>query len=175
MNISIRKFKKSDAKIFHEAVLASVDNLSKWLPWCTPDYSIADATEWAKSASETWENGTDYRFIIEDLNSGMILGSIGINQIVNQHQIGNLGYWVRSSVLGKGICTNAAKQAVTFAFRELNLKRIEIHVVTDNVASNSVALKIGGVYEGTFRNKLIFNGVSVPAKCYSIIPSDYKT
>lgn len=105
----------------------------------------------------------------------MILGSVGINQIVKQHQIGNLGYWVRSSVLGKGICTFAAKQAVIVAFNELNLQRIEIHVVTDNVASNSVALKIGGLYEGTARNKLIFHGISVPAKCYSIIPSDYKT
>jgi hypothetical protein len=36
-----------------------------------------------------------------------------------------------------------------------------------------VAAKLGGVYEGTFRNKLINSGKSLPAKCYSIIPADY--
>lgn len=173
MEIIIRKFKESDAREFEEAVLESVEHIAAWLPWCSTEYGIRDAREWARSAARTWDDGTDYRFIIEDKQTGRILGSVGINQIVPQHKIGNLGYWMRQSVLNKGICQRAARLAVEYSFRELDFQRIEIHVHSDNTASNAVAAKLGGQYEGVFRNKLFFRGQSVAAKCYSIIPSDY--
>lgn len=173
MAISIRKYRESDAGDFEQAVLESVEHLSKWMSWCTPNYSIKDATAWVSSADETWKSGSDYRFVIEDVDGGKLLGSVGINQIVHQHRIGNLGYWVRASEINKGVCTRAARLAVEYAFAELGFQRIEVHVHVDNAASNEVASRLGGEYEGIFRNKLLFDGVSVPAKCYSIIPSDY--
>jgi len=63
VKINIRKFKESDAQKFQEAVLESVGHLSMWLPWCTPNYSIEDATKWVTSAANTWQTGTDYRFV----------------------------------------------------------------------------------------------------------------
>ncbi len=173
MNVGIRRYKELDAAEFQKAVLESVPHVSKWLSWCSDTYSIDDAKLWASSATEMWENGTDYRFVVEDLDTSTILGSVGINQVVAQHKVGNLGYWVRSSALNKGVCTQAAKLAVEFAFRELSFQRIEIHVLTENTSSKAVASKLGGVSEGIFRNKLMHNGVSMPANCYSIIPSDY--
>lgn len=173
MEVVIRKYREGDAAEFQQAVLESVEYISQWLSWCTPDYSIDDAANWVQSASRDWENGTDYRFVIEDAKTRLILGTVGINRVVQQHKIGNLGYWVRKSALNQGICVNAARQVVTFAFKKLGFRRIEIHVQIGNHASNAVASKLGGQYEGTFRNKLVFDGLSVPAKCYSIIPSDY--
>ena len=175
MKVVIRKFRESDAQGFQQAVLESAEHLSEWLSWCTPDYGIADATEWAKSSAQAWEDGTDYRFLIENTVTGEILGCVGISQIVQQHKIGNLGYWVRKSAINQGVCTSAARQAVSFAFENLGFQRIEIHVQVDNDASNAAASKLGGLYEGTFRNKLIFDGKSLPAKCYAIIPADYQT
>lgn len=171
MNISIRPFKSTDAQPFYDAVIESVDHVSQWLPWCTENYSIEDAQQWCDSAHTAWENGTDYRFIIEDKDSGKILGSVGFNQIIKQHKIANLGYWIRQSAVGKGVCSKACVLAIKYAFSNLDICRIEIHVHPDNIASNTVASKLG-VYEGTLRNKLILFGESVPAKCYSVIPSD---
>ncbi len=175
MEISIRKVKASDAEKFKAAVLESVEHVSEWLPWCTSAYSLQDAKDWTSSATKEWEAGTDYRFIIEDSETRQILGGVGINQIVPQHKIGNIGYWVRKTALNKGVCTKAVLLVAKYAFSELGFQRLEVHVHTENIASNSVASKLGGVYEGVFRNKLIFKGESVPAKCYSIIPGDYET
>ena len=175
MEISIRKFKESDAQEFHSSVIESVGHISVWLPWCTPSYSLEDAKDWTTSAATVWRAGTDYRFIIEDSVTKKILGTVGINQVVHQHKIGNIGYWVRKSAINKGVCTKAARLVVKYAFTELGFQRIEVHVHEENIASNSVASKLGGEYEGVFRNKLFFNGKSVPAKCYSVIPSDYET
>ncbi len=174
MKINIRKFKESDTREFQEAVLESVEHLSVWLPWCTPDYSIEDATDWVTSAADAWEAGTDYRFVIEDAKTLKILGCVGINQVVPQHKVGNLGYWVKKSALKQGVCTQAVREVAAFAFDTLGFKRLEVHILTDNNASNAVASKLGGEFEGVFRNKLLFNGKSLPAKCYSIVPSDYE-
>ncbi|WP_158658043.1 GNAT family N-acetyltransferase [Agarilytica rhodophyticola] len=173
MEIGIRQFSESDAQAFYAAVVDSASHISQWLSWCTHDYSMEDAIQWISSAAQVWEKGTDYRFVIESVYSGEILGSVGINQVVPQHKVGNLGYWVRTSALGQGVCTQAARLAIKYAFRSLGFQRIEIHVHPDNSASNRVASKLGGMYEGTFRNKIILSGVSSPAKCYSVIPSDY--
>lgn len=174
MPIGIRKYRETDAEAFQQAVLESVEHVSKWLPWCTKDYNINDAKSWVSTAQKNWENGSDYRFLIENLESFEILGAVGINQVVTQHQVGNLGYWVRASALNKGYCTQAAKLAIKYAFSELGFKRIEIHVLTENKGSNAVALKLGGTFEGTLRNKLMFNGRSMPANCYSVILGDYE-
>ena len=173
MEISLRQYRPSDAPAFHEAVIESVEHVSRWLPWCHAEYSLTEAEEWADSAARVWEEGTEYRLLIEDVDSRRILGSVGINIIEPRHRIGSLGYWVRKSALNQGVCTRAARQAVEFAFNTLGLHRIEIHCLVDNHASNAVARKIGGVYEGTFRNKILFHDTPMPAKCYSIIPSDY--
>lgn len=172
MKIYIRQFRPSDAKALYEAVLESVEHVSAWLPWCSEAYSMEDAELWASSARETWNQGSDFRFVIEDQDTLELLGSVGISQVVTQHRVGNLGYWIRASALNKGVCTEAAKQALKVSFQSLNFQRIEVHVLTDNQASNAVALKIGGVFEGVQRNKLMFNGVSLPANCYSLIPAD---
>jgi RimJ/RimL family protein N-acetyltransferase len=173
MRVGIRQFKTSDADGFYEAVRESIAHISPWLPWCTTDYSKQDAELWVASADEAWASGTDFRFIIEDRDSGKILGSVAINQVIKHNKTGNLGYWVRASALGCGVCTEAARQAIRYAFVELGFLRIEVQILTDNVVSGRVAERLGGVYEGTFRNKLFIHGHSRPAKCYSIIPSDY--
>jgi len=116
MEISIRKFRESDAEEFHAAVLESVEHVSEWLPWCTPAYSLQNAQEWFDSAGTEWEAGTDYRFLIEDCETKGILGTVGINQIVHQHKIGNMGYWVRKFATNKGVCTKAARLVEKICF-----------------------------------------------------------
>lgn len=97
--------------------------------------------------------------------------SVGI--AVYGYRTGNLGYWVRSTSTGCGVCTSAARQAVEYAFLHLGFTRIEIHVLVDNIASAQVAEKIGATFERTLRNKLVYGGVPLPAKTWSIIPGDY--
>jgi ribosomal-protein-alanine N-acetyltransferase len=72
--------------------------------------------------------------------------------------------------LNKGVCSLAAKLAIEYAFKNLNFNRIEIVVLENNFSSIRVAEKVGANYEGTFKNKISLNGISLPARCYSVIP-----
>jgi len=173
LDIRVRRFTTDDTPAFYEAIKESVDHLAPWLMWCTSDYTISDAKEFVDDAEEMWQNGSDYRSLIEDTQTGRVVGCVGINQIVDLYKTGNLGYWVRKSAINSGACSQAVRAFSELALTELGLQRIEITIHPDNHASSAVAEKIGAVYEGTFRNKIVLNGLPAPAKCYSLIPSDY--
>ena len=174
MTIQIRKYEITDAELLFAAVTESIEHVSKWLPWCTENYSMSDADLWVRQSVEAWDRGDEYRFMIEDGKTKKILGAVGISQIVKAHKVGNLGYWVRKSALGRGVAGIAGRKAIEYAFDHLDMQRIEIHVLPENAASNAVAVSLGGMFEGVFRNKIVMHGKSLAANCYSVVPSDYK-
>ena len=119
-----------------------------------------------------WQTGTDREFGIFDASSGEALGCVGINQINAANNFGNLGYWVRSGRTGRGVALTAAQLAAEFAFRELQLSRLEIVVRVDNLASRRVAEKLGGQCECLARNRLVFRGQPYAAAVYSLVSND---
>ncbi len=172
LNIGIRRFEEQDIEDFFSAVRASIDTVYPWLPWCKPDYTLRDSADWVGSRNFLWEAGLDYSFLIYRTNSGKILGGVSINQIVREHKVANLGYWVRSDETGNGYATEAARLSVNFGFMEAGLNRVEIHVAPKNLASIRVAHKLGAVHEGRVRNKLVLHGKPIAADVFSLIPSD---
>lgn len=172
MDVTITPYHLNDIEELYQVVIASFDHLKPWMPWLHNTYCIDDTAAWVRSCIESQAAATAFRYLIRSNKNDEILGAAGIDRIVWSHKVGELGYWVASSVVNRGVATSAARQVARDAFSKYEIKRIEIHVLTDNSASNKVALKAGAVFEGTFRNKLFHNGLSHPANGYSLIPSD---
>jgi ribosomal-protein-serine acetyltransferase len=101
-----------------------------------------------------------------------LLGGVGLNFINRVHQVGNLGYWVRTSAAGQGIATSAARGMARYGFEEVGLHRIEILAAVPNIASQRVAEKAGAVREAVLRNRLLIGGKSQDAVMFSLIPED---
>ena len=97
---------------------------------------------------------------------------MGINFINRVHQMGNLGYWVRTSAAGHGVATTATRMAGRFAFEQLGLRRIEIVAAVGHVPSQRVAEKAGATREGVLRNRLLINSESLDAVLFSLVPGD---
>ncbi len=53
--IILRPYKLADAPEIFEAVVASTAELSTWMDWCTPQYSIQDTRDWLQSLPDAWE------------------------------------------------------------------------------------------------------------------------
>ena len=60
----------------------------------------------------------------------------------------------------------------SIGFEELGLVRVEIVTLANNLASQSVAERLGATREVEARNRLIFNGQPRTAVVYSLIPED---
>jgi RimJ/RimL family protein N-acetyltransferase len=138
-----------------------------WLEWCHPDYSLAEAVEWATSRARLAAAGSEFTFAISDPD-GRFLGSCGVNQINRLHRFGNLGYWVRTSAAGRGVASEAARQMAQFAFHNTDLLRLEIVCALENRRSQRVAERVGAVREGVLRSRLQLHGEAVDAVMYSL-------
>jgi ribosomal-protein-serine acetyltransferase len=169
--IRLRRYRTRDVSAIYEAVQESFAELSQFMGWCSPKYTRVDAAKFVKAQTAAWQANSEFAFVIEG-DARQILGSCGLNRIEMLSGTANLGYWVRTSATGKGVCTAAVALLREFAFSETKLQRLEIIAAVDNVASQRVAEKAGAIREGVLRQRLLAGGVRHDAVLYSILRSD---
>ena len=171
-SILIRPYRSEDIEVLFAAVRESLNELSRWMPWCHAGYAIEETRDFILRMVQAEGDGTDYAFGIFDESSGLFLGGTGVNQISQLHRYGNLGYWVRTTAAGRGVATNAARLAARFGFENLGLNRIEILAAVDNVPSQRVASKLGAQREGILRRRLWIQGRAHDAVMHSLVRED---
>ena len=132
--------------------------------WTQFNRLVANAAVRSHLAAE----GHEYTFAIVG-DDGRFLGGCGINQINRIHKFGNLGYWVRTSATGRGVASEAVRQAAGFAFRNTDLVRLEIVCAVGNERGQRVAGRAGAVREGVLRRRLLLHGEPVDAVMYSLV------
>jgi ribosomal-protein-serine acetyltransferase len=170
--VLIRPYRQQDADVLYEAVRESIAEVSPWLPWCHENYSIEESREFVSTRGKSAADGEWYSFAVFEKESGKFLGGVGLNFINRVHMMANLGYWVRSSSVGRGVATSATRLAARFGFEELGLQRIEIVAALENIASQRVAEKAGAVREAVVRKRLLIRGESQDAVMFSLVPED---
>jgi ribosomal-protein-serine acetyltransferase len=170
--VLIRPFAAADAPGLFTAAHESLATVGAWLPWCRPDYSLADCNAWIALAQNRWHDGIEYAFAIVDARTDALLGSVGINNINRVSNLASLGYWVRASAEGQGVATAAVKLAIRYAFGQLGLTRLEIVTRVNNTGSRRVAENVRAKFECIARNRIFASGRPHDAAVYSVIPGD---
>src|SRR3989442_14279696 len=84
---------------------------------------------------------------------GRFLGGCGINQISTANRFANLGYWGRTSAMGRGVAPAAARLVAGYAFRETELIGLEIVCAAANTRSQRVAGEVRSSTWGGFANR----------------------
>ncbi len=170
--VKIRRYCADDIPLLFEAARESTNEMLAWLSWCHPNYTVEESRSFILSCETAWNEKTRFAFAILDVNSGLFLGGVGLNQINRNHSFANLGYWVRSSQSGRGVATAATLLAAEFGFEDLGLNRIEILTAIGNVASQRVAEKAGAKKEGILRSRLLLHNRPQDAVMYSLITAN---
>jgi RimJ/RimL family protein N-acetyltransferase len=152
----------------HAAALESVAEVYPWMAWCHRHYSLDEARQWVAVQEKLAQEGTAYEFAILG-EGGRFLGGCGINQISKANRFANLGYWVRTSAMGRGVAPAAARLVAEYAFRETDLIRLEIVCAVANTRSQRVAEKVGAVREGVMRSRLLLPSGPSDAVMYSLV------
>jgi RimJ/RimL family protein N-acetyltransferase len=138
-----------------------------------PDRPPAGFTErWLEGYEEGRREGTRVAFAIVDAGDGGFLGFAAVVQIEPEAQTAELGYIVAASARGRGVASEALRELRDWAFRELDVVRLELLIGVDNVASRRVAERAGFVHEGTLRSLQVKPGVRGDMEIWSRLPSD---
>ena len=171
--IRIRRYRVEDIPLLFEAARESISEMfTRWMPWCHREYTLEDSAAFVLSREEAWRKGEEYNFAILDFETGAFLGGVGLNQFNRDHGFANLGYWVRSSSMGRGVAAAAALLAARFGFEDLELNRVEIVIATQNERSQRVAEKARAKREGVLRNRLLIADRQHDAVMYSLVAAD---
>jgi len=165
---AIRPYEPEDAAELHAAIQESVAEVGVWMPWCHAGYSLEEARSWIATQQELTRQGLAYDFSIRS-ETGGYLGGCGVNQINRVNLFANLGYWVRSSAMGRGVAPAAARLVAEHVFRATDLVRLEIVCAVGNVRSQRVAEKVGAQREGVLRSRVLIPSGPSDAVMYSLI------
>ncbi len=64
--VVLQKYTLKDLSQLFEAIKVSTNRVYPWLPWCHPNYTIAETEEWLKTRPQCWNEGKEFGFSIRD-------------------------------------------------------------------------------------------------------------
>ncbi len=100
-----------------------------------------------------------YAFLVFRKSDELLVGGLNLSNVTRGiRQSCSVGYWIGQRFARQGLMTDAVRTAVTFAFDQLRLHRVEAGCVPTNLASRGLLLKAGFQEEGFARKYLNING-----------------
>lgn len=156
------------AKYIFELVDGQRKYLGQWLEWVDKSNCPEDMYPHLLKSAET--TNSNYYIVVDS----HIAGSISFVTLSEKHKFAEIGYWLSLGYTGRGIMTKAVKELEKFAFKNLNLNRVEIKVDSENVKSRAVPLRCGYKEEGVLRQSNILRGVPRDIVVYSKLKSEWE-
>lgn len=133
---------------FWSAIEMSLAELSPWMHWA-PDVDQESIRSFLRRSEEKWSSGDDRPFTIFD--HGEPAGQCSLDRVDRLTGSCEIGYWLRTDLIGRGLMTEAASAVVDYAFSTERVHRIELRAGVENYDSNRVAEKLGFRREGMLR------------------------
>lgn len=104
--------------------------------------------------------GNYYSFGIFEKNTDKLVGGFEISNVMYwPKQCATIGYWINQSSAGQGYATEVLANMANWAFKTLNLVKIEAGTMVSNATSQRVLTKVGFSKEGLSHCYGEINGV----------------
>ncbi len=174
----LRSFEVADAVALHEALSESIQALRQhlwFLPWVAQEQSLASAQARCRTAQANFLLRADLPYLAFTKETGRLVGSVGLHRTNWTEPTTEVGYWIRSSEVGRGYACEGTNALVDWALSELGAIRVELVTLEQNPGSRAVAERCGFTLEGVHRN--VFRGPdgALRHRCvYARLPSEHK-
>ena len=100
---------------------------------------------------ENYQNGIPDALAIEEMESGVCIGSIGCNLVSKPNQCMEIGFVLHPDYSGKGFATEASRAMLAYCFERFKPERIQGRCHPDNLGSVKVMERSGMSLEGRMR------------------------
>ncbi|MGH8985251.1 MAG: GNAT family N-acetyltransferase [Acidimicrobiia bacterium] len=115
------------------------------IPW---PYERRHAVEWVEESTRCWADGVRASFVILDVSTDELIGSLGLVRLEPDLGLAEVGYLVKRTARGRGFAPRAVRLVVPWVLRDLGYQRLELQTDVRNRASQRVAEKAGFRREG---------------------------
>jgi ribosomal-protein-serine acetyltransferase len=170
-DIHLETVKLSLAPIIFSAIESNRTFLKKWLPFIDQTRKISDTEDFINSVLDKPFKQRDNVYAI--WYKGEFAGLIAYKDTDRMNCKTELGYWMIEKFQGKGIMTKSVSKLIDFAFRNLNMNRIQIKVATGNFKSAAIPKRLNFQFEGIERHgEKHFNNF-LNLEVYSFLKDDW--
>jgi len=153
--LTLRRLKPSDYRDMFE--YACRPEVTKYLLW-EPHNSSQRTYDYLAYLQTLYRKGDFYDWAVVTNDEKKMIGTCGFTTLDFNHNAAEVGYVLNPRYWGRGIATEAVSRVLDFAFRELNVRRVEAKYIIGNDASRRVMEKCGMTYEGTRRAAMFIKG-----------------
>jgi [ribosomal protein S5]-alanine N-acetyltransferase len=157
--VTLRPLRRNDRRAWHEVRSRNADWLRPWEATPPPPNSsmVPSFRRLVRLYSEQARAGEAMPWVIT--YEGRFAGQLTVSNIVwGSARMASIGYWVDSSVAGRGVMPTSVALAVDHCFFTVGLHRIEVNIRPENNASLRVVEKLGFRYEGLRERMLHIDG-----------------
>lgn len=155
-----------------EALFAAFDDPQilhfSW-PW-EQAYGVAHAREYLVAQEAGRKRGQEIQFAVVHVETGVLLGGASLYDVDMEAGRASIGYWVAAPVRRRGVATAAVLLLPDWAFKVLDVARLQLTCGPDNVASQRVAARCGFTRQGVLRSHLPFKGARRDTVVFSLLP-----
>ena len=138
----------------------SIEFLAPWEPtWAEDHFSRKAFTNRVYWSHRSINNGNAVPLFLIRRTDNALLGAITLDNIRRgPAQAGTTGYWIGQDHARHGYMKEAIEAVVHYAFRTLDLSRIEAGCLPENTPSRRLLEQCGYKYEGVAQSYLQING-----------------
>ncbi|ATY65367.1 ribosomal N-acetyltransferase [Cordyceps militaris] len=143
--VTLRRWHLRDAKALLAAAVPSLPELKIWMPWAANGYTLADAESFLSITTADWDRGAGYNYAV--LVDAQVVGSVGLMNPAQGPDGMGIGYWLATSVTGRGLASKAAALLTQTAF-DCGAELVQIWHAVANAKSRAVPERLGYRYLG---------------------------
>lgn len=148
----LRTPRAGDGARVNTAVVESAAELALWMPWALPTPAVADTEKWCREAAAKWLKREELHFSVYLPDGQTCVGACGMHHIDWRVPLAEIGYWMRTPYVGRGLMTEAVQAVTRLAMETLSIHRVEIRCDEQNRRSAAVAERAGYTLEGVLRS-----------------------
>jgi RimJ/RimL family protein N-acetyltransferase len=152
----IRCPRLGDGPSLFDATVDALANLRQFpasLPWALETPSIDTSESFCVAGFANFQARKDFPFLFIDKMSRSVVGCGGLHRPRWAVPVFELGFWGRSSLVGRGLFSEAADALINYAFSNFGAKRVEAICDDLNARSIRVCERIVMQLEGVLRQE----------------------
>ncbi len=147
----LRAMRPGDGAVINEAVVESLPELRRWMPWAYNGQTLDESEAYARRSAADYIQRKQFPLAIFERETGRFVGGTGLHRIEWEVPAFEIGYWVRTSLQGRGYITEAVVRLTQVTFDLLDARRVCIHCDAANERSANVARRAGYEQEAHLR------------------------
>lgn len=168
--LTLRPVREDDWETIYE--WARLEETSRYQAW-GPN-SEEDTREFVSLAVQDAQREPQSRFVMVAVtDDDTIRGQAEVNVVSRRWRCADIGYAVHHAFRRRGYGTRIAGLSVDFAFRELEMHRVQATCDPRNVGSGKVLQRIGMVREGTLRHMMELTDGWRDSDLYSVLEHEW--